>query len=244
MSVGETLKSRGAIPATEFIDLVKRCDILFTMVPNDEVLQRLIKLAIAGSQGLSSKIFVDCSTVYPDTTEKLSSHLAKQEAVLLSAPVFGGPAVASTGNLNASSASLLKIGSNIITLSLMEAVGEAQVFAEKTRLSTAAMGELITESFGAIAGGYSKRLTSGIYAPPLDTRPEFGVTLAIKDSKHALSMAEEYKFKLPGLELASKHMNAARVYGGECQDASAIYGILRQHAGLSFWNENSHQDGK
>ncbi|KAF5862285.1 hypothetical protein ETB97_011809 [Aspergillus alliaceus] len=106
------------------------------------------------------------------------------------------------------------------------------------------MGELITESFGAIAGGYSKRLTSGIYAPPLDTRPEFGVSLAIKDSKHALSMAEEYKFKLPGLELASKHMNAARVYGGECQDASAIYGILRQHAGLSFWNENSRQDGK
>jgi hypothetical protein len=27
MSAGETLKFRGVIPATEFIDLVKRCDI-------------------------------------------------------------------------------------------------------------------------------------------------------------------------------------------------------------------------
>lgn len=39
----------------------------------------------------------------------------------------------------------------------MEAVGEAQVFAEKTGLGTEAMEQLITESFGPIAGGYSKR---------------------------------------------------------------------------------------
>lgn len=39
----------------------------------------------------------------------------------------------------------------------MEAVGEAQVFAERTGLEIAAMEELITESFGTVAGGYSKR---------------------------------------------------------------------------------------
>lgn len=58
-----------------------------------------MKLAIAGGSDLSNKIFVDCSTVHPDTIKKLSSDLAKHEAVLLSAPVFGGPSVAATGGL-------------------------------------------------------------------------------------------------------------------------------------------------
>ncbi|QMW44093.1 hypothetical protein G4B11_007513 [Aspergillus flavus] len=265
LSAGNTLKSLGAVPTTEFTDLI----------PNDDVLQRLMKLAFAGGSDLSNKTFVDCSTVHPDTIKKLSSDLAKHEAVLLSAPVFGGPSVAATGGLvfaisgpesacltvekyiadvmgrklincgeNASNASLLKIGGNIITLSLMEAVGEAQVFAEKTGLGTEAMEQLITESFGPIAGGYSKRLTSGIYAPPLDTRPGFGISLAIKDAKHALSLAGEHDFKLPGLELVDQHMKAAREYGGECLDSSAMYGILRQQANLSFWNENSRQGGE
>ncbi|PIG83851.1 hypothetical protein AARAC_001819 [Aspergillus arachidicola] len=268
-SAGETLKSLGAVPATDFTDLVRRSDIVFTMIPNDDVLQRLMKLAIAGGSELSNKIFVDCSTVHPDTIKKLSSDLAKHEAILLSAPVFGGPSVAVTGGLvfaisgpesacrtvekyitnvmgrklincgdNASNASLLKIGGNIITLSLMEAVGEAQVFAEKTGLGTAAMEQLITESFGAIAGGYSKRICT-----TLDTRPGFGISLAIKDAKHALSMAGEHDFQLPGLELVDRHMKAAREYGGECLDSSAMYGILRQQASLSFWNESSRQGG-
>lgn len=47
--------------------------------------------------------------------------------------------------------------SNIVTLNMMEAVGEAQVFAEQTGLGTGAMEELITESFGPVAGGYSNR---------------------------------------------------------------------------------------
>lgn len=42
---------------------------------------------------------------------------------------------------------------------MMEAVGEAQVFAEKSGLGTGPMDELIAEAFGAVAGGYSKRYT-------------------------------------------------------------------------------------
>jgi hypothetical protein len=46
---------------------------------------------------------------------------------------------------------------NIVTVNMMEAVGEAQVFAEKTGLGTGPMEELIGEAFGPVAGGYSKR---------------------------------------------------------------------------------------
>lgn len=52
---------------------------------------------------------------------------------------------------------LTGITRNIVTVNMMEAVGEAQVFAEKTGLGTGPMEELIGEAFGPVAGGYSKR---------------------------------------------------------------------------------------
>jgi 3-hydroxyisobutyrate dehydrogenase-like beta-hydroxyacid dehydrogenase len=66
----------------------------------------------------------------------------------------------------ATKSSLLKIAGNIVTVSLMETVGEAQVFAERTGLGTGPMEELINEAFGPIAGGYSKRYVV-FYHPPI-----------------------------------------------------------------------------
>jgi len=143
---------------------------------------------------------------------------------------------------------------------MMEAVGEAQVFAERTGLGTGPMEELIGEAFGPVAGGYSKRypfptphlhrhatdqnrLTSGAYAPPLDSRPGFGVSLSIKDANHALTMAKDHNVELPALQLAQENMEAAREYGGECLDSSSMYGVLRQKAGMEFWNEKSRKGG-
>ncbi|KAL4943231.1 hypothetical protein BDV06DRAFT_221473 [Aspergillus oleicola] len=293
ISAGEPLNELGATPAASLIDLVAKCDVIFTMLANDKVLTETITLlseSISQSQLVSQspqstaphqitlqvqidkKIFVDSSTVHPDTTARISTTLSDLGAVFLSAPVFGGPAIAASGQLvfaiggprsgldvvrryiegvmarkvivcgeEARGAALLKIGGNIITLNLMEAVGEAQVFAERTGLGTATMEELIGESFGGVAGGYSKRLTTGIYAPPLDTRPGFGVSLAIKDAEHALSLAKGVNAKLPGTETAHRNMRAARNYAGECLDSSSMYGTLRMEAGMPFWNEVSRQ---
>lgn len=83
-----------------------------------------------------------------------------------------------------------------------------------------------------------------MYAPPLDSRPGFGVSLSIKDAKHAAAIAKDHGVELPGLQVAEDNMVAAREYGGECLDSSSMYGILRQRAGLAFWNEKSRQGGK
>lgn len=87
------------------------------------------------------------------------------------------------------------------------------------------------------------RLTTGAYAPPLDTRPGFGVSLSIKDANHALAMAKDHNVELPTLQVSQKNMEAAREYGGECLDSSSMYGILRQKAGMEFWNEKSRKGG-
>ncbi|KAE8364309.1 hypothetical protein BDV27DRAFT_115615 [Aspergillus caelatus] len=273
MARGDPLKTLGATPETSFAKLVGQCGIIFTMVSNDSVLQQLITSAIGSGHSLRDKIFVDCSTVHPETVGLTVSKLREQQASFLAAPVFGGNPIAVDGKLvfaiagpkkasevvkpliqdvmgrkvidcgeDATKSSLLKIAGNIVTVNMMEAVGEAQVFAERTGLGTGPMEELISEAFGAVAGGYSKRLTTGAYAPPLESRPGFGVSLAIKDANHAFAMAKEHNVELPGLKVAHENMVAAREYAGECLDSSSMYGVLRQKAGMTFWNEKSRKE--
>ncbi|KAJ1710020.1 NAD binding domain of 6-phosphogluconate dehydrogenase-domain-containing protein [Aspergillus flavus] len=273
MARGDPLKTLGATPENSFAKLVGQCGIIFTMVSNDSVLQQLITSAIGSGHSLRDKIFVDCSTVHPETVGLTVSKLKEQQASFLAAPVFGGNPIAVDGKLvfaiagpkkasevvkpliqdvmgrkvidcgeDATKSSLLKIAGNIVTVNMMEAVGEAQVFAERTGLGTGPMEELIGEAFGAVAGGYSKRLTTGAYAPPLESRPGFGVSLAIKDANHAFAMAKEHNVELPGLKVAHENMVAAREYAGECLDSSSMYGVLRQKAGMAFWNEKSRKE--
>ncbi|KAM0117178.1 hypothetical protein ACP6JC_006191 [Aspergillus fumigatus] len=278
MARGDTLKRLGAVPEPSFPNLVAQCGIIFTMttqISNDTVLSNLITTAVESGHSLKDKIFVDCSTVHPQTVGLTVSKLKEKQASFLAAPVFGGNPIAVDGKLvfaiggprsaaevvkpliqdvmgrkiidcgeDATKSSLLKIAGNIVTVNLMEAVGEAQVFAERTGLGTGPMEELIGEAFGAVAGGYSKRLTSGAYAPSLDSRPGFGVSLAIKDANHALAIANEQNVRLPGLQVARENMMAAREYAGECLDSSSMYGVLRQQAGLEFWNEKSRKGGR
>ncbi|PYI06855.1 NAD(P)-binding protein [Aspergillus sclerotiicarbonarius CBS 121057] len=272
MARGDALKALGGTPETSFSKLVAQCGVIFTMVSNDSVLQQLVSSAIESGHSLKDKIFVDCSTVHPETVGATVAKLKEKEADFLAAPVFGGNPIAVDGKLvfaiggsrkaaevvkpliqdvmgrkvidcgdDATRSSLLKIAGNIVTVNMMEAVGEAQVFAERTGLGTGPMEALIGEAFGPVAGGYSKRLTTGAYAPPLDSRPGFGVSLAIKDAKHAFAMAKDHDVELPGLQISLDNMEAARDYAGECLDSSSMYGVLRQKAGLQFWNEKSRQ---
>ena len=67
------------------------------------------------------------------------------------------------------------------------------------------------------------------------------MSLAIKDADHAFAIAKEHNVELPGLQVARDNMAAAREYAGECLDSSSMYGILRQKAGLEFWNEKSRK---
>ncbi|KAG9954167.1 6-phosphogluconate dehydrogenase family protein, partial [Aureobasidium melanogenum] len=271
MASGDNLKSLGASPASSFGELVQKSDVVFTMVNNDDTLKSLLKQAY-DTKDLSGKIFVDCSTVHPDTTKDVTEEIKKHKATFLAAPQFGGPAIAAPGKLvvaiggpseavetvkpyfqdvmarkvivckeEPQSASMLKIAGNIITVNLMEAVSEAQVFAEQTGIGSGPMEELITEGFGPVAGGYSGRMTSGNYAPPLDKRPGFGVSLSIKDADYAMAIAKEKGVKLPATEVANKNMKAAREEHGEVLDCAAMYGTLRKEAGLNFFNEKSRQ---
>ncbi|CAI7597543.1 unnamed protein product [Penicillium glandicola] len=271
LSKGDVLHDEGAVPEEKFEDLVRNSDVIFTMISNDDVLTELLNKALVVGDSLKGKIFVDTSTIHPDTSEWATSRLGEYGAAFIAAPVFGASPVAAAGKLifavagpakavetikpltnvmgrsviamgeDVRKSSLLKISGNILVISFMEVIAEAQVFAEVTGIGNQQLEEFIGNMFGPVLESYSKRITTGAYAPPLDTSPGFAASLASKDMKHALSIAASHSTRLPTLEVASDRLISARDYAGECLDSSAIYGTGRMEAGLSFWSENSRQ---
>lgn len=123
----------------------------------------------------------------------------------------------------------------------MEMISEAHVFAEKSGLGTEVMETLFKENYGELAYTMSKRITSGTYCPPKGTQPWSDLNLAIKDVGHGITCAEKSGTRLEIGEVALEHLKAAKEWadsdgrgGGRALDSSAMYGILRENAGLDF----------
>ncbi|KAJ5507677.1 hypothetical protein N7527_009820 [Penicillium freii] len=271
LSKGDILRDEGAISEDNFEALVRNSDVIFTMISIDDVLIELFNKALVAGDSLKGKTFVDTSTIHPDTSKWATSRLGEYGAAFIDAPVFGASSVAAAGKLifavagpvgavetikplimamgrsiidmgeDVQKSSLLKISGNVLVISFMEVIAEAQVFAEVTGIDNQQLEEFLGNMFGPVLESYSKRITTGAYAPPLDTSPGFAAALASKDMKHALSIAASHSARLPTLETALNRLTSAREYAGECLDSSAIYGTARMEAGLSFWSETSRQ---
>ncbi|KZF19602.1 6-phosphogluconate dehydrogenase [Xylona heveae TC161] len=274
LSRGDGLKALGGVPYETVGGVVANSDIIFTCVSNDQVLNSVIDEVLAsGSSGsLKGKIFVDSTTVHPETTISVAKKLTDAHAEFVAAPVFGASAMAEAGKLiftlagpesatsklspylvgvmaksiipmgeDVSKSTLLKIAGNVIVISFMEVISEAHVLAEKTGLGSQILETMLGDMFGPVVYSYSKRITSGAYAPPIDQSAGFGVDLALKDVRHALRVASENGTTLDALEAALKHMQRAKAFadslGGRPLDSSSMYGAIRRDAGLDFFSD-------
>ncbi|KAK9321225.1 NAD binding domain of 6-phosphogluconate dehydrogenase-domain-containing protein [Lipomyces orientalis] len=127
---------------------------------------------------------------------------------------------------------ILKVAGNTIILGMVEALSEGHVLAEKSGLGTENFEKFIAALFGQSPYlAYSKRLTTGDY---VREQPLFGVDLAAKDARHALSLAKSSGTALPVTEIAAKHLAEVKEEMGEKGDIASIYGVLRVAAGLPF----------
>ncbi|KAL3444847.1 6-phosphogluconate dehydrogenase family protein [Aspergillus insuetus] len=99
LAKGQPLQDAGAIPEKDFQGLVQGCDIIFTMISNDEVLNELLSKALNSDTSLERKIFIDTSTIHPDTSASAAERLAEKGATFIASPVFGASPVAAAGKL-------------------------------------------------------------------------------------------------------------------------------------------------
>ena len=72
--------------ASSIEEAVKPAEIIFTCLGDDVAVKDTIEIALAISGGVKGKLFVDCSTVHPDTTNELAQSITSEGAQFVACP--------------------------------------------------------------------------------------------------------------------------------------------------------------
>lgn len=133
-----------------------------------------------------------------------------------------------------SKATLLKVIGNTFVLSMVEALSEGHVVAEKSGLGVDELHKFIEIMFPGPYTAYSNRLRTGDYYK----RPEplFAVDLARKDARHAMALAEKSGCRMKNVELADSYLKVVKETQGAKGDIAGIYGAKRLESDLPFEN--------
>ncbi|KAI9756649.1 MAG: hypothetical protein M4579_003738 [Chaenotheca gracillima] len=87
------------VVAKDIAQVIANADIIFTCLGDDHAILDLFGYLVQNTD-LANKMFVDCSTVHPETTNKVSEMLREECNVpFVASPVFGAPAMAESGQL-------------------------------------------------------------------------------------------------------------------------------------------------
>ncbi|MCJ1370678.1 hypothetical protein MMC20_001891 [Loxospora ochrophaea] len=258
------LPSGKSTVASNLEEVVEKSDIIFTCLGDDAAI--IDTIANAVKTNVKGKLFVDCSTVHPDTTNMLTKTIEAQGAAFVACPVFGAPAMADNGQLicvfagpksetdkirpymkgvmgranidysdqSPGQATTLKLIGNTMILNMVESLAEAHTVAEKSKLGTDNLHQFVEAMFPGPYTAYSTRMTSGDYHKR--DEPLFAVDLALKDAKHALSLANASGARMRSIEVAEGHLSDVKKEKGTKGDLAGIYGAVRQESGLKYDN--------
>jgi 3-hydroxyisobutyrate dehydrogenase-like beta-hydroxyacid dehydrogenase len=110
-------------------------------------------------------------------------------------------------------ATLLKIIGNTFIGSMVTALSEGHVLAEKSGLGVDELHKFIEVMFPGPYTAYSNRMKSGDYY----NRPEplFAVDLARKDARHAMNLAKSSGCRMRGLEVGDEYLKIVKEERGE-----------------------------
>lgn len=92
----EDFKAQSKV-AVDVKELVKNSDVIFTMLTNDQAANEVYKQIL--ELNISEKLFIDMSTISPETSGKIADAVKIKEASFLDAPVAGSTKPAAEGTL-------------------------------------------------------------------------------------------------------------------------------------------------
>jgi 3-hydroxyisobutyrate dehydrogenase-like beta-hydroxyacid dehydrogenase len=248
----QALIDRGLLWLDTPREVAAAADVVFSMVTDDAALD-----AIAyGPDGLLAglrpgAVYVDMSTVSPDTSRRLAEPVRALGAQLLDAPVSGSIPQAETGTL------AIMVGGNEDAFATVQPVlrelgqavthvgtnGDGLLLKLAINISLAVQtlafseGLLLAERGGIDADLAANVMsTSPIGSPMLKARvpllldlPEhawFDVALMQKDIQLALKTADELAVPLPSTAIADEMLTRARELGYAHRDLAALHEVL------------------
>ncbi|SMQ50785.1 unnamed protein product [Zymoseptoria tritici ST99CH_1A5] len=262
----ETLPSGQAKVVTSIEEAVKGADIILACVSNDAAIEETFNAALAVPES-KGKLFVDCSTVHPDTTNKLAKTINDAGAEFVACPVFGAPPMAESGQLVCVLAGPKAQVDKVLPF-CKGVMGRAEINYSDQPHGAATRLKIVGNTFilamiEALSEGHALAEKSGLgvenlhsfietmfpgpytaYSNRLRTgdyysreEPAFSAELARKDAGHARALAESCGVKMKGLEVSDAHLKMVVDHQGAKGDIAGIYGAVRQESGLKFENK-------
>jgi 2-hydroxy-3-oxopropionate reductase len=256
----EELVSDRALAALTSADVTRQVDVVFTNLPDSPD----VELVALGPDGILAGahpglIFVDNSTIKPDTARHIAARLAQACVRSLDAPVSGGDIGAREGTLT------IMVGGPADALSVVmpvfEAIGKkvthigetgtGQIAKAANQIMVAAqmvaMAELIVFSqkagadpqkvVEAIRGGAAQCWTLDVKPPRLfagNRNPGFKARMQAKDLNIAIETARQYGIPMLSAALDCQLFNAMVQAGMGELDNSAVIGLVEMLAGVKL----------
>jgi len=237
-------------------EVAEAADIVFTSLPDDEVLEAVASGPDGILAGLAAgKIWVDMSTVSPRASRELAARVRELGASMLDAPVSGSVPQVQAGTLTImvggdeqayaqvepilrelgtpthigenGQGLVLKLAINISLAVQMLAFAEGLVLADRAGIDRELAVGVMTQS--AIGSPMLKARAELVLDLPEDAW--FDVSLMQKDVVLALDAARELHIPLPSTAAADEVLTVARGLGYEHRDLAAMFEVLGQLAG-------------
>ena len=254
----QELVAKGAIAAKSPEDALQG-DAVFSMLANDAVMREVGLAGALLDKAAKRLVHVNLATISVEFAKELQAAHKARGLGYLSAPVFGRPEMAETGQLvavvagdadalakmssvfpavtarvvpvgdEAEKANLFKICGNFMIASELEAIGEAFALLRKGGVDPALFHDVLAGRL--FTGAVFKAY--GLMVLNHQYEPAgFALTLGLKDVNLARSAASGLGVEMPIAELLKTHYDQAIAWGWQDKDWSAIGEVSAKKAGL------------
>ncbi len=257
-AIVEQLASEGATPASSPREVAEQVEFVFTNLPDSPDVEQVV----LGPDGIiegahDGLVFIDNSTIKPETARMLAERLAERGIPALDAPVSGGDIGARDGTLTimvggpqdaferalplfeamgktvtlvgeSGAGQIAKVANQIVVAGTMVAMAEALVLVQKTGVDPARVVQTISR-------GAAQCWALDTKPPKLfkrDLAPGFKAYMQAKDLKIVIDTGRAYEVPLPLSAVAHQMYEAMVAMGNGELDNSAVITVLEALSGV------------
>lgn len=260
--LAEVVQDTGAKPAQSPADLASTCDVIFSCVPNNDVVRAVYLGADGVIEGVrSGTITIDCSTVGPDATRDVYEGLKAKGAQHLDASMLGSVKQANEGTISfvvggdadaferakpvlaicgelirhcgaSGAGNHMKLIHQTLVAGHSVAVAEAMGLCLETGADIEAFFEIVTQGTGFAYSRYFENRVPRMRDG--DFSALFMLKFMLKDARLARDMVTEADTKFPVLDKVIKTLEDAEEQGFGADDFSAAMKAVEARIGAKI----------
>jgi 3-hydroxyisobutyrate dehydrogenase-like beta-hydroxyacid dehydrogenase len=261
-SKAQELTQYGGAVAGSVAELAAGCDVLLSCLPNDEIVMNVFNgVDGAFASARRGSLFIDMSTVYPETSKTLSRLGSERAVDVLDVTISGSTPVAQQGALTlfgggargsfeaaesifraiarkyfylgpSGSGATMKLVVNSLLGIGMQAIAEAVALGEKAGLDRNRLLDVLSQT-AVVAPAHVGKLQRAMHN---DYSPQFPLRLMNKDFGLIRKLAAAVGAQMPAVR-AALEVNAAQLTPGDEQDFSAVILQMEKQAHLDSADE-------